>query len=261
MGAIWTITKREFKDLITSPIAYVALGILTLIGGVHFLLTLENFDMILKRAEMQAQFAQDQDMFSKINLNEMLIGQVVSFAFFLFLFLIPVITAGSIADEKKQGTYELLFTSPIRIADIIIGKLLASYGFFLVIMATHGMFLMVMFLYGNPEIGPVVSAYLGLALFGILILSLGIFASSLTTNYVVAYLISVALGLSLMIVGWASRVASGNLSKFLEQAAIDTHFQSFNKGMITLSGIVYFLTAAIFFLVGTNVSLQSVTRK
>lgn len=261
MAAAWTIAKREFKTLLVSPMPYVVIGIFAFVAGIHFLVTLQNFDMILQRAELQSQFAQDTSMFDRINLNEMLIAQVVSFAFFLFIFAVPALTAPSIAEERKQGTYELLFTSPVSTWSIIFGKFMANLGLFLLLASCHALFLAVMFLFGNPEAGPVLSAYLGLLLFGAVLVAIGVFASSLTSNTVVAYFIALLLSLGLLMIGWGAKVAPGNLATFLEQAALDTHFQNFNKGVIAVSGLTYFITLAMLFWAATNVSIESLTRK
>jgi ABC-2 type transport system permease protein len=257
----WTIAKRELKSLFVSPIAYVILGIFSLISAFHFLMSLETFDKILKQAKLQVQFSQNTEILNQINLNEMLIAQVVSFTFFLFLFTLPGITMGGLAEERKQGTYELLFTSPISTWDIILGKLMAAFAFFFVIVATQIVFLVVVFKFGNPEMGPVLSAYLGLALCALVILAVGLFTSSLTTNQIIAYFSAIFILLGLLMVGWASKVVPGNLATFFEGASIQTHFEGFNRGVISVSSIVYFITTAIFFTAATNVSLDSLTRK
>lgn len=257
----WTIAKRELKSLFLSPLAYVVLGIFALISGLHFLMSLETFDRILKQAKLQVQFTQNNEILNQINLNEMLIAQVVSFTFFLFLFTLPGITMGSVAEERKQGTYELLFTSPISTWDIVLGKIMACFLFFFAIIATQIVFLTVVFKFGNPEAGPIFSAYLGLALTALVIVSVGVFASSLTQNQFIAYLMAVFVLLVLLMIGWASKIAPGNLSTFFESASIQNHFEQMNKGVISMSSLVYFVTVSILFIAGTQLSLDSVTRK
>ncbi len=261
MGPAWTIAKRELKSLFVSPTAYVVLGVFSLISGIHFLMSLETFDRILKQAKLQVQFQQNPDILAQINLNEMLVAQVVSFTFFLFLFTMPGITMGSVAEERKQGTFELLFTSPISTWQIVLGKLLACFIFFFAIVACQLIFLTVVFAFGNPEVGPVISAYLGLGLTALFIVSVGIFTSSLTQNQFIAYLSAVFILLGFLMIGWASKVVPGNLSTFFEAASIQTHFEQFNKGIITVSAVVYYLTASIFFLAASQLSLDSLTRK
>jgi ABC-2 type transport system permease protein len=256
-----SIAKRELKSYFVSPVAYVILGIFALVSSIHFLMSLETFDQILNQAQMQAQFMQNASLLERINLNEMLISQVVAFAFFLLLFASPALTMRSIAEERNQGTYELLFTSPISLWDIALGKWLAAIGFYMLLLLTHGLLVGVVFAFGNPEVAPVFSGYLGLLLYGSLMLSLGIFASSLTTNQIVAFFIALFLGLTLLMIGWAARMMPGNLATFFEAASVQTHFENFNKGLITVSSLVYFVTATVFFLAASQVSLQSLTRK
>jgi len=259
--AAWTIARRELKSLFVSPIAYVILGIFALISGIHFLASLETFDKILKNAKMQAQFSQNTEIFSQINLNEMLVAQVVSFTFFLFLFTLPGITMGSLSEEKKQGTYELLFTSPISSWDIILGKLMACFGFFFLIVASQIVFLTVIFKFGNPEIGPVVASYTGLALCALVMVAVGIFTSSLTSNQIIAYFTAVFILLILLMIGWAAKIVPGNLATFFEAASIQTHFEGFTKGIVSVSSLVYFFTVSLLFLAGTQISIDSLTRR
>ena len=256
----WTIAGRELKSLFVSPIAYVVLGIFALLSGVQFLLSLERFDQALQQAKIQAQLMRNPEALSFLNLNGMLISNVVAFGFFLLLFTIPGIAMRLLSEEKNQGTYELLFTSPISTWDIVLGKFLAGLGFFSLMLLTHGLFLLVMFGFGNPEPGPVISGYLGLLLGGAAFISIGLFASSLTKSQIVAFFIALFISLGFLMVGWMASNVSGNLAEFLQQASITGHFENFNKGVVSVSSIVYFVTLCLFFLITTRVSLESLTR-
>jgi ABC-2 type transport system permease protein len=260
MSSIWTIGKRELKSLFVSPIGYVFLGLFALISGIQFLLSLERFDGLLQQAKIQAQLMKNPEALSYINLNGMLISGVVAFAFFLLIFIIPAITMRAICEEKNQGTYELLMTSPITAWQIVLGKFLACFLFFALVIATHGLFLTVMFGYGNPEPGPVLAGYLGLLLGGGAFVTIGIFTSAITRHYIIAYILALVICLGLMMVGWAAGTVSGNLSEFLQQASVTSHFENFNKGIISVSSIVYFVTLWIFFLSSARIAVQSMAR-
>ncbi|MDB5037351.1 MAG: ybhR 2 [Bacteriovoracaceae bacterium] len=260
MWSAWTIAKREIKSLFVSPAVYIVLGLFALLSGVQFLLSLQRFDQLLQQAQIQAQLMKNPDALAHISLNVMLISNVVAFAFFLLLFTVPAITMRLLSEEKSQGTYELLLTSPITAWDIVLGKFIAGVVFFSLLLVTHALFLIVMFGYGNPEPLPVLSGYLGLFCAGVSFLAIGLFASSLTKNQIIAFFVSLFLGLGLLMIGWAAQTLSGNISKFLEAASITFQFENFNKGLITVSGLVYFITVWIFFLSATRVSLQSLTR-
>lgn len=258
--AAWTIAKREIKSLFVSPIAYVVLGIFALLSGIQFILSLERFDQALQQAKIQAQLMRNPEALAFINLNGMLISNVIAFGFFLLLFMIPSITMRLLCEEKNQGTYELLFTSPVSTWDIVLGKFIAAVSFFLLMLGTHALFLFAMFKYGNPEPGPIAAGYLGLFLTGAASISVGIFASALTKNQIVAYFISLFVAFILLMIGWGASSTSGNLSVFLEGASISTHFENMNKGVISVSSLVYFITLCVFFLTGSRISLESITR-
>jgi len=261
MWSAWTIAKREIKSLFVSPVAYVVLGIFALLAGIHFLLSLQAFDEALQRAQIQAQLMKNPEALSGINLNGMLISNVISFAFFILLFTLPAITMRLLSEERNQGTYELLLTSPASAWDIVLGKFIAGAVFFLAMLVTHSLFLMVMFGYGNPEPGPVFAGYLGLFLGGLAFLAIGIFASSLTKNQIISFFVSLFISLVFLMLGWAGAKTSGNISEFLQDASINANFETFNKGVITISAIVYFITLGAFFLTGSQVSIQSLTRR
>jgi ABC-2 type transport system permease protein len=91
-------------------------------------------------------------------------------------------------------------------------------------------------------------------------IAMGLFASSLTRLQIVAFVVALFMALGFLMIGWAAQTVSGNLAKFLEAASITFQFENFNKGLILLSGIVYFVTLWTFFLAATQVSVQSLTR-
>lgn len=260
MSAIWTIAKRELKSLFVSPVGYVFLGLFALVSGIQFLLSMERFDGLLQNAKIQAQLNQNPEALSYMNLNGMLISGVVAFAFFLLIFIVPSITMRTICEEKNQGTYELLLTSPLTSWEIVLGKFLACFLFFLLVVATHSLFLVVMFGYGNPELGAVLSAYLGLILGGGSFITIGIFSSAVTRHSVIAFILALVICIGLLMVGWAAGNTSGNLSEFLTQASVSSHFENFNKGVISVSSVVYFLTLWILFLSSARIAVQSMAR-
>ncbi len=256
----WTIAKREIKSLFVSPIIYIVVGIFAVISGAHFILSLENFDALLQEAQIRAQLNRNPEILQQINLNGMLISNVVGFMFYLLLFLSPMLTMRLLSEERNQGTYELLLTSPIGNWDIVLGKYIASLFLYIVILATHALFLLVMFSYGNPEPLPVFAGYLGLFVSGAVFMAIGLFTSSLFKLQIISAMAAAIINLILMMIGWASQRAPGNLGKFLESSSLITQFDNFNKGLISISGIVYFLTLAIFFVAATQVSVQSLKR-
>lgn len=260
MGAAWTIAKREIKSFFVSPIAYVILGLFALISGVQFWMTMRRFDDLLQRAEINAQLYKNPEALANININVYLILGAVSFSYFLFFLVAPAISMRLLSEEKNQSTFELLMTSPISSWSIVFGKFIAGAVFLLALLATHSLFLGVMFGFGNPEPLPVFAAYLALYLLGLSLLSMGLFASSLTRYQILAFFIALVIEIVFMLIGWGSQLASGNFSQFLEAASLSGNFETMSKGLITVSSLVYFASLSIFFLMASQVSVQSFKR-
>jgi len=256
----WTIAKRELKSLFVSPLAYVGMGLFALLSGFHFVRLISHFDMLLKQAEVQANLQQNKDAFSYINLNGFVIVNLTSFSFFILLFILPAITMRLLSEEKSRGTYELLMTSPVSSWDIAFGKFLGATLFFILLLSTHLPPLAVMFIYGNPEPIPVLSAYLGLFLGGLVFIAGGLFASSVTRSQFIALILSLGINLLFLFVGDAARSQAGNLQKALEASSVFFHFDNFNKGLVTVSGLVFLATLIVFFLSATRVVIQAQAR-
>ena len=258
--SIWTIAKRELKSLFVSPVAYVVLGLFAFGTGYYFTFSMQRFDALLRDAQLQARMMQNPDMLNYINLNSFLINNVTSFTFMLLLFCAPFFCMRLFTEERINSTYELLMTSPISVTEIVLGKFVAASLFLLVVLATHSIFLAVMFGFGNPEIGPVLSSYLGLFLAGMSFLAIGLFASSITKHQIIAVIVAMAINLSLLMISWGAENAYENLSLFLNKAAITSHFENFNQGVIYVSSSVYFLSLIALFLSMGQIAVRSFSR-
>jgi len=181
---------------------------------------------------------------------------------YVFLFLIPAITMRSFSEEKKNGTIELLLTKPIKDSDIILAKYFA--GVALVILALlptlvyYYSIIQLGDVQGNIDHAGTWGAYLGLLLLGCTFISIGIFASSLTTNQVIAFLIAVLISFTVYI-GFQfladTFVAPWDL--FFIKLSVQDHYLSMQKGVIDSRDVLYYLSTIFFFLFLTRVSLQS----
>ena len=160
MRNIWTIAQRELYSYFVSPVAWVLLAIFGLLSGVFTYLISANFVQYALQSQMSGQGA------GPVNLNEQVIAPVFSNVAVIGLFLIPLISMRLFAEEKRQGTIELLVTSPVHDTEIVIGKWLAAilmYGSLLVVMLLDISFL---FIYGQPDWKPVATGVLGILLQG-----------------------------------------------------------------------------------------------
>ena len=158
-----------------------------------------------------------------------------------------------LADEKKNYTAELLFTSPVKIRTIVLGKFIASFILLVIMLALSSINIFVLMVHGNPDLGAVFSGYIGLLLLGASFLSVGIFASSLTENQLIAAVISFGVLLLLWLVGALSDAETSVLGYL----SVINHYEDFSKGLIEIKDVVYYLSLIFFGLFLTYTSLDS----
>lgn len=250
------IMKKELRSYFSSPIAYVVAGIFLSISG-YFFYNILNFFVFLSLQYQQAPYAY---MMRNINLNDYLILPLYSNLGVILLFLIPMLTMRTLAEEKKLGTIELLFTSPIRISEIILGKFLAAFVVFLVIILPTIEYPIVLLVAGSPapDAGPILTTYIGFVLLGASFISVGIFASSITENQMVAGSLAFGILLILFVLGWAKQGAGPVLGEILSYISlVEEHYQNFLKGIIDSKDIVFYLTFIFFGLFLAHRSLES----
>jgi ABC-2 type transport system permease protein len=244
MRNIWTIAKREFAHFFVSPIAYaVAFMFLSILGFLFVLNVVQaSAGGFGGGAEPTMQYV---------------FGPLRS----LLLFFAPVLTMRLLAEEQNKGTFELLLTAPVREWEVVIGKWLGAWFFGLCLLATTLAYALILFAYGNPDLGPIYTGYLGLALTIGAILAIGVFASSLTGNLIVSVAIGYAFTLLIWIIGFARDIAqrliggtgslSSNVIDFLNYIDFNSHYQStFGQGVIESVDVLYFVTiivVALFF--------------
>jgi ABC-2 type transport system permease protein len=246
MKAIFTILKRELKSYFASPIAYIILVVFLVLSGIFFFFYLESF--------IKSQFDPRFQLFrEKLNLNEFVIRPYFGTISVVLLFMIPLITMRLIAEERKNFTAELLFTSPVRVSQIVLGKFLASFSLFVIMLVLSAIYLVVLRVYGNPDLGPVLSAYLGLFLLGGSLISAGLFASSLTENQIVAAVIS----FGILLVFWILGASSDADNSILGYISIINHLDNFTKGVIALRDTIYYLSFIFFGLFLTYIMVES----
>lgn len=185
---------------------------------------------------------------------------MVTFVAFMSTIIIAMIilSMGSISEERNKGTLELLFTSPITDAEIVAGKFL--FGVFLTFCITvfiNGLFPLLLYSYWKAPFYLVVSGSVGVFLLGIFTYAVGMFGSSVGKNQMVSLLVSVLVILSLWVAGYFSHLFQATTRKVLFHLHIFSHFISFAKGVLPLTGIVFFLSGTFLFLYLTVKSLES----
>jgi ABC-2 type transport system permease protein len=236
MRNTWTITKKELKTFLYSPIAYILTAFFLLVSGFFFYNILAWANDQAMRA-MQAGYGME-----RLNINQMLFQPFFSNMTIILMFLLPMLTMRLFADEKKMRTEELLLTSPVRLSSIIIGKYLAAliiYALILLLTATYAVFV---FIYGNPEALPLLVSYLGLFLLGAVFIAIGLFASALTENQVIAAVISFSAIMLIWVISWVGESGPGAWQGILTYLSFFSHFKNMASGVIDTQDIVYYLS-------------------
>ena len=175
----------------------------------------------------------------------------------VFVLWAPAITMRLLAEEQKLGTLELLMTSPIRDYEIVLGKFAAVVAILIATLALTLFYAMLLFWFGDPDIGPLLTGYLGIILFGSASLSVGLLASSLTSNQVVAAIVSFGVLLLMVLTNQAADITSGVAAQVLEGFSLSGHFDDFARGILDTNNVVYYLSVMAVFLFLTIRNIES----
>ena len=218
------ILKKELKSYFLSPIGYVVMGIFLLCFSVFFYLTVLTSGTV----DLGALYYYT--------------------ALYGLIIIVPILTMRMFAEERKNGTEQLLLTSPISIFKIVIGKLLAALCVIVITLLISFLFYFIVSFFGKPAIGQVLVAMLGFILISIATLSVGMFASSLTENQIIAGIITVAfLIMSLFIT---------DISSLFSEFALINFYTSFAQGVISLENIISFVLFSMLFISFTMIVMQ-----
>jgi ABC-2 type transport system permease protein len=256
MKSILAIFNKEIKSFFYSPVAYVILAIFTALTGVFFYLYLNSF---VEAAFMDTIRSQQYRMQpQKFNVNLMLIRPYFWNIALISLFTLPAITMRLYSEEKRQGTIELLYTAPITPLQIVLGKFLAGVAFYGVLLMPTIFFQALLFAYGEPELAPIISGYLGLLLMGAAFIAAGLFISTTTENQIIAAIASFALSLFLWIVGAGASFVGETLAPVLSYISIISHFEDFAQGVVDSKHIIYYLLFSAFWLYFALKTIESV---
>jgi len=217
------IFKREVKSYFYSPIAYVLLGLSIFLFSVFFYLS-----------NIQYQSADFNQVFSTIS--------------FILIFIVPIMTMRVLAEDRKNGTEVLLISSPASLGEIVVGKYLAMLFVFLVMTCLITIYPMVIFIFGQPPIAPLIGSFIGFILLGAALISIGVFASSLTENQVIAVVISFVMILLIWIIDPIGNALGGFGSTVLNWFSLTSRYNDFTSGMLNIPSIIYYLSFITVFL-------------
>ncbi|WP_316827627.1 gliding motility-associated ABC transporter permease subunit GldF [Pedobacter miscanthi] len=234
---MYAVFKRELFSFLSSMVAYITIGIFLLVSGLLLWFFPDTSILDYGYAELSGFF---------------------SLVPYLFMFLIPAITMRSFAEERREGTYELLVTRPIRIWQIVVAKYLAS-----LVLVLFALIPTLVYYYsisklgfpeGNIDSGSVIGSYIGLFLLGAAFTSIGIFSSALTKNQVIAFVICAALcAFSFLGFDYTSQITAFQpIEATISNFGINQHYTSISRGVLDTRDLIYFITFSVLFLLVTK---------
>src|SRR3989454_3713787 len=182
MRNILAIIERELRAYFISPVAYVVLTIFVFLSGLFFRSILAQVLQMGLMSQLQAQQLGPRAM----DMPGMITRGFLSTMSVILLFVMPMLTMGLFSEEKRRGTIELLLTAPLTDLQVVLGKFFAGVTFFLILLLTTWIPTGFLYLYSSPASGPILTAYLGLLLYGLALIAIGLFISTLTENQIIA---------------------------------------------------------------------------
>jgi len=220
---MWAVYRKELRSYFYSPIAYVLIGLFILLTSIFFFLG--------NLASRVADFS-----------------GIVGTMGFILVFIIPVLTMRILAEDRKNGTEVLLLTSPSRLSGIVIGKFLAAFTVFLILTVLTFVYPVIIVLLGGKITAQLVGSYIGFILLGASFISVGVFASSITENQVVAVIVGFVSLLVMWIIDSLAGFIGGFAGKVLSWFSLLSRYEDFNKGILSLSPIVYYISFTAVFI-------------
>jgi ABC-2 type transport system permease protein len=247
MRNIWTVARRELGAIFVQPIAYVVAVFITLFTGYLFAGQLTDF--VLRAAE-SSQFGP---------VSPPTADQILLTFNFVMIFFAPAFSMRLVSEELKSGTMELLMTLPVRDGQVVLGKWLAALLFYLSIVALTLVYPLVLVRFGNPDLGPIVSAYLGVLLWGGTLLAIGVLASALTEDQISAFMIAVGINLLLYLMSIPADLVTTDprITTIFTELSLRDHQTGFMSGLITAKDVLYFVCVSAVFLFAAARVLES----
>jgi len=243
------IFNKELLGYLKSPMAYIVAASFFTITGFFFV-------------------ASVSDAFSEASIRGFLAGAV-----FFMIFLSPALTMRLIAEEQKLGTMELLMTSPLKDFEIVIGKFLAALSIIIIMIIGTFFYPIILFIFGVPDFGPIITGYLGLILYSAATLSIGIFASSLSSNQLISLVVGSGILSFLTFIDFVSSRVGGVTGTILNELQLGGsfslfdsgsfgiaeggHFADFARGIVNIYDIIFYLSISLVFILLTVFSLES----
>ncbi|BBL76705.1 ABC transporter permease [Methylomagnum ishizawai] len=232
----FTIAEREFRSLFLSPLAWSILGVIQIILAFMFLVQLDYY------LDLQARIAGMPDA---PGVTDLVVAPLFGNAGVILLFVTPLLTMRLISEERRNRTLSLLFTAPVSITEIVLGKYLGVLGLLFSVVGLLVLMPLSLFLGGTLDPGKLAACVLALLLLLASLAAVGLYISALASQPTVAGVVTFGVSLLLWIINWTERGAGG----VLEYLSLLRHYEALLKGLVSTTDLVYFLLFILTFLV------------
>jgi ABC-2 type transport system permease protein len=276
MRNAFAIAWREVQAYFTSPLAYVVISVFLLLSGYIFWASLVRF------SELCLRFGSNPYFSSQLNVNDMVVRPLFGTVAIILLFVVPFLTMRLLAEERRSGTAELLFTCPVTSGEVVLGKYM-SVAFLLIVMlgGTVSFPLLILGSGASPDMKPTLIGYLGILMMGLALLSIGLLISAMTDSQIVAAVLTFGVSLFLWVLNWMADSATitlaavmnkitvglweklhlglggPTLGDLLGQISIIGHFDDFRKGILDTQHAVFYASVVFMCLFVTQRVLES----
>lgn len=243
MSGLFVIAGKELRGFFKTPTFYVLLFMISIIMSFVFPIQLQLFNQALTTYVMQPGIQQQQ-----LNIHYGVFLRLLSYLNLLLIFIVPALTMKMLAEEKKMRTFDLLLTSPVTSATIVIGKYLAVLGALLGIVALTLCYPLGTAFFTKLNWGPLLVSFLGIFLVAAVYAAMDLFCSSLTESALVAYVMSVILNVSIWFIGMSVEVVDSQTARqVFEHLSLNTHLSSLVEGTIRTNGLVFLFSVIVLF--------------
>ncbi|MDE0345080.1 MAG: Gldg family protein [Boseongicola sp.] len=222
---IGVVARKELMTYLGSPMAYIVTAVFLAISGAFF------------ASFLAATSYANTSIAGFLNAAQLLI-----------LVFAALLTMRLVVEEKKQGTWELVMTTPVREAELIAGKFLGSLAILCGMLLLTLYFTLLLLIFGDPDLGPIATSYVGLVLIGSACLAVGIFASTVTGNQIVSAVMAGGILFGLWAIGVIADIVDGGIGEFLKRLSLSGYFADFERGIIDTQALIYYLSLTVFFL-------------
>lgn len=252
MTPVQAIIAKELRGYFVSPVVYVVGAVFLLLFG------LLSYLYVGFAGAQAIQLMQMQGGAAQINLNDLVFRNLFASMRIVLLLILPILTMRLFAEERKLRTFEFLMTSPLRINDIVVGKFISVFVIYLGLLSLTSLVPTMLMLFSDFDWNPIWTGYLGMVLLGALFIAVGIFASAVTENQIVAAFVSFGLLLTVWLIsGLGSLFGDTTAGRIISYISYMEHYDRLVRGLIDTSDLVYFMSGLVLMLFLTHRVVES----